>query len=67
MIKVKPTPFNLTWMLLLAAAIIVGSPILLIWALNTLFPVLAIPTTFETWLAAFLIPTVLKFSVKVNE
>lgn len=31
-------------------AIIFG-PLALIWALNTLFPVLAIPYTFKTWLA----------------
>ena len=34
-----------------ALAIIFG-PLALIWALNTLFPVLLIPYTFETWLAA---------------
>lgn len=27
-------------------------PIASIWSLNTLFPVLAIPLNFETWLAA---------------
>lgn len=32
-------------------AIIFG-PLALIWALNTLFPALLIPYTFETWLAA---------------
>lgn len=31
-------------------AIIFG-PFITIWSLNTLFPVLAIPYTFETWLA----------------
>jgi hypothetical protein len=30
-------------------------PILYIWALNTLFPVLAIPYTIETWAAAVLL------------
>lgn len=34
-----------------ALAIIFG-PLALIWALNTLFPALLIPYTFETWLAA---------------
>ncbi len=38
---------------LLVAVIIVG-PLLGIWSLNTLFPVLAIPYTWETW-AAFLL------------
>lgn len=30
-------------------------PIALIWALNTLFPVLQIPYTFQTWLASFVL------------
>jgi len=30
-------------------------PILTIWALNTLFPALAIPYTFETWAAVVLL------------
>jgi hypothetical protein len=41
------------WLVLIVAIIIVG-PLLSIWALNTLFPVLAIPYTFETWLAVML-------------
>ena len=30
-------------------------PILVIWSLNTLFPVLVIPYTLETWVAAVII------------
>jgi uncharacterized membrane protein len=37
-------------------AIIIG-PLLGIWSLNTLFPVLAIPYTWETWLAFALLFT----------
>lgn len=47
-------------LVLLAFAILIGMPIALIWALNTLFPVLAIPYTIETWLAAFIIPAAFK-------
>jgi hypothetical protein len=39
---------------LLVIALAIG-PILMIWALNTLFPILAIPYTVETWAAAFLL------------
>jgi hypothetical protein len=39
---------------LLALVIVIG-PLATIWSLNTLFPVLAIPYTWETWLAATLI------------
>ena len=42
------------WLVLIVAIVIVG-PLLSIWALNTLFPVLAIPYTFETWLAVILV------------
>ena len=36
-------------------AIVIAGPLLSIWALNILFPVLAIPYTFDTWLAMLLI------------
>ena len=40
-------------------AIVIGLiifwPFVLIWGLNTLFPVLAIPFTFWTWLAALVV------------
>ena len=39
---------------LILIAVIVG-PILTIWALNTLFPALAIPTTLETWAATVIL------------
>jgi len=35
----------------IAFMVIIG-PILIIWALNTLFPALEIPYTIETWAAA---------------
>ena len=42
------------WALIIMAIVIAG-PLLSIWALNTLFPVLAISYTFDTWLAMLLI------------
>jgi hypothetical protein len=43
--------------LLLAVAIlvIVLGPIATIWSLNTLFPALAIPVTFDTWLSTLIL------------
>lgn len=35
--------------------IFIGGPLATLWSLNTLFPVLAIPYTLETWLAAFVL------------
>jgi len=50
--------------LLILATIALG-PVLVIWSLNNLFPVLAIPLTFSTWLATmilliFLLPKSIK-------
>jgi hypothetical protein len=42
------------WLVLVVIVLIVG-PLASIWALNTLFPVLVIPYTFDTWLAMLLI------------
>ena len=52
--------------LVIAALAIVFGPILTIWALNVLFPVLAIPTTFETWLAVVLLGMFLRANVTVK-
>ena len=49
--------------ILLAIFIIIGGPLATLWALNTLFPALAIPYTIETWLAAFIVQAVLKSEV----
>ena len=38
--------------LLIIVAFLVLIPIATIWSLNTLFPVLAIPLTLDTWMAA---------------
>ena len=46
---------NVFFYLVLIIALIVFGPLCSIWALNTLFPVLAIPYTFETWLAVALL------------
>ena len=41
--------------LFVVAILLFVVPFLLIWSLNTLFPVLAIPYTLETWSASVLI------------
>lgn len=50
---------------LIGALILIG-PLLTIWALNTLFPVLAIPYTFWTWAAALILGSLIGPSVKVK-
>ena len=41
-------------LIILFVALVFG-PLLTIWALNTLFPVLAIPYSIETWFATVII------------
>ena len=45
---------KVTLVLILVILVVVG-PLLTIWALNTLFPVLAIPYSVETWFATVII------------
>ena len=40
--------------ILIVLLVIVG-PMVTIWSLNTLFPMLAIPLTFDTWLATMIL------------
>lgn len=46
---------KLILVLLFAIAMVIIGPIVTIWAVNVLFPALAIPTTFETWCAVVLL------------
>ena len=41
-------------------------PWLVIWSLNTIFPVLAIEFTFWTWLAVIILGTFFRANVSVN-
>ena len=36
-------------------AIVILTPVATIWSLNTLFPALAIPLNFDTWMAAIIL------------
>jgi hypothetical protein len=50
------------WLILLVALVVLG-PLVTIWTLNTLFPVLAIPYTLQTWLAALFLGGLLTSNV----
>ena len=45
---------------LILILIIIFGPIAIIWSLNTLFPALAIPYTFDTWCAAVVLGSVIQ-------
>ena len=47
--------FGMALGIALVLLILVYIPVGLIWALNALFPSLAIPFTFKTWLAAMIV------------
>ena len=46
--------------LILVIAVVLLGPLLTIWSLNTLFPVLAIPYSIETWLATAVIAGIIR-------
>jgi hypothetical protein len=54
-------------LVLLISALIVLGPFITIWALNTLFPALAIEYTFQTWLAAVILGSVFKTTVNAKQ
>jgi hypothetical protein len=49
---------------LIALLILLAAPLLIIWSLNTLFPVLAIPYALETWAAAVILGSLFSARVK---
>lgn len=56
----------IVWLAIIVFMIAIG-PILTIWALNTLFPALAIPFTFETWIAVVIVGALFKTKVTVDK
>lgn len=52
--------------LVLIVGLIVLGPLLTIWAANVLFPALAIPYTWETWLAVILLGAFFRANVSVK-
>lgn len=59
--------FGAIAILVLVILLVVFGPFFTIWSLNTLFPVLAIPYTFETWCAVILLGLFFKGNVSVSK
>jgi len=55
--------FGIFGLIVFAIVIVIVGPLLTIWALNTMFPVLNIPMSIETWFAALVLGSF--FSKKV--
>jgi hypothetical protein len=54
-------------LVLLIVLIIAIGPLLTIWAFNTLFPVLAIPYTFWTWLAVIFLGVFIRSDINIKK
>jgi len=55
------------WAVILAVAVIILGPIATIWSLNTLFPVLNIPITFDTWCATVILGGLFKSTINYKK
>ena len=49
--KLEPTSIGLSFMLVLLVFLVLVGPLLTLWALNTLFPNLALAYSFTNWCA----------------
>ena len=58
--------FKILVLILTVVFLLAIGPILVIWSLNTLFPVLAVPYTLETWAAVVLLGGALRGNVTVK-
>ena len=59
--------FSLLVLIGLLVLIVVIGPLVTIWALNTLFPALAIAYSLETWVAVVIIGTALRANVSIKK
>lgn len=53
--------------ILVIIAVVILGPLITIWALNTLFPVLAIPYTLETWFAVVVVASLFKTKIEMKK
>ena len=59
--------FQIIFWIVLMILIVIFGPLLTIWGLNTLFPVLAIPYALETWFAIIVITAAIRGNVSVKK
>lgn len=55
------------FVVLLVIVLFALAPFAIVWSLNTLFPLLAIPYTFETWLATIVLSGVFKSTITMKK
>jgi hypothetical protein len=61
------TAIGMIGIVALIVLLVIAGPLLILWALNTLFPVLAIPYTVWTWLAALILGSALSPTIRVKK
>ena len=66
MMKYKVGTATFLALIVLVVSLLVIGPILTIWALNTLFPVLAIPYNIWTWAAVVILAAAIRADVTVK-
>jgi hypothetical protein len=52
--------------ILLVVAIFTLGPLFVVWALNTLFPILAIPYSFDSWCAVIVLAWFMRVKISVK-
>jgi hypothetical protein len=57
---------NIVIGIIVIVALVVATPVIVIWSLNTVFTGLAIPYTWQTWLAVFALTAVLRTLFTIN-
>lgn len=67
MTKTNKDILSIIAILVLAVLIVIFGPIATIWAVNTLFPMLAIPYNFYSWLAVVVLNLTLRSSVSFKK
>ena len=63
----KNDSMTILFFVALIVALVILAPIAVIWSLNTLFPVLAIPFNFNTWCATVIISGVFKTTITTKK
>ena len=58
---------GITLVVLMLVIVVIFGPIAVLWGINTLFPIAAIPYNFFTWLAVVVLYLVSKSSVTVKK
>ena len=54
-------------MIILVVVLLAIGPIITIWGWNTLFPMVAVPYTFETWLAVIILGVFFRANVSIKK